>query len=851
MNTITVNNDISFEIATAINRKSKIWQNSTVSWSALLNRLATPTVTDETYDEYIHASAEVQGNIKDVGAFVGGLLMGGRRNKNSVMYRQLIALDIDFSTNEFWSNFCSAYICAAAIYSTHKSCPRNPRHRLLIPLDRKVNQEEYEAISRKIAGKLNIDLFDKSTFEFNRMMYWPSVPKDIEYYFRYQDGSILCADDVLREYGDDWHNVELWPHHIGFDDQLKQDVKEQEDPLTKGGIIGAFCRTYSISQAIAKFLPDVYEPNGTTGDRYTYIGGSTYGGMITYDDKFAYSYHATDPANEKLCNAFDLVRIHKFGGMDKGQVKDETLSKSFKAMEEFASKDSEVKKRIFQENIESAKSDFSDGFVSPVRPAAKALQQVTPVAVQQQPQPQPQNNDWVSKLETNKKGEFENTASNLNIIFNNDPILKDILWLNIFDNKRYIVRSVPWRQIDGAEPIKDVDYAGIRNYIECAYKIVSNQKIDDVVSLQFEKNKYHPIRNYINSLVWDGKPRINTLLQDYFGADDNAYTSAAIRKMLCAAVARVYKPGTKFDLVLILVGPQGSFKSTFIKKLGRQWFSDTFTTVQGKESFEQIQGFWIIEMAELSGLRKAEVELIKCYVSKCEDSFRPAYARVVETYYRQCVFFGTTNNKDFLRDPTGNRRFLPIDVHVDRVKKSVATDLTDYEVNQIWAEAYQLYLAGEKLYLDKDISALATDEQKKHSEVDERRGTIERYLDLILPDNWDIKTMAERRQWVENDAVAMNNKIGEKRNEVCVAEIWYECLGNAIANMTRYNTRDINDIMRSMDGWKQNPYPKETKYYGKQRFYVRIQPEVPETPEPTTTKNGVPIVNLDKFLASR
>ena len=166
---------------------------------------------------------------------------------------------------------------------------------------------------------------------------------------------------------------------------------------------------------------------------------------------------------------------------------------------------------------------------------------------------------------------------------------------------------------------------------------------------------------------------------------------------MAAAVARVFEPGIKFDTALILVGEQGTYKSTFVKKLGMEWFSDTFTTVQGKESFEQIQGAWLIEMAELSGLKKAEVESIKHYISKREDMFRPAYGRTVETYKRQCVFFGTTNNKDFLRDPTGNRRFMPIDVRPEYATKSVNDDLTQDEVNQIWAEAYQLYLAKEPL----------------------------------------------------------------------------------------------------------------------------------------------------------
>ena len=288
--------------------------------------------------------------------------------------------------------------------------------------------------------------------------------------------------------------------------------------------------------------------------------------------------------------------------------------------------------------------------------------------------------------------------------------------------------------------------------------------------------------------------------------------------MLCAAVARVFDPGVKFDLVLILVGEQGTYKSTFVKKLGMDWFSDTFTTVQGKESFEQIQGAWIIEIAELSGLKKAEVETIKHYIAKREDSFRPAYGRVVETYKRQCVFFGTTNSKDFLKDPTGNRRFMPIDVRRDHITKCVIDDLTPEEINQIWAEAYQIYLAGEKLYLDNEEDILAKIEQAKHAESDERKGIIENFLDRLYPDDWDKKDIYERRAWLDSP-LANNGKV--QKNYVCVAEIWAECLGKDKADMSRYNTREINETLKALPNWEFVSSTKNFSIYGKQKYYRR------------------------------
>lgn len=788
-----IQHDQNLSIAIGLNKDSKTWKNTKMSWSSLVQKLSTPVVTTESYKQFMNATKDEQSKIKDVGGFVGGFLTNGRRAKTNVLYRQLLTLDVDFSHENFWWDFTMLFDCAAVIHSTHKSCKEKPRHRLIIPLDREVSQEEYQAISRKVAGDLNIDLFDQSTFDVNRLMFWPSVSSDSEYYFEFQDGPFLSADDILDLY-EDWHDTSEWPTASNSSDVILQAIKKQEDPENKKGVVGLFCRAYTIQDAIASFLSDTYEPAGE--NRYTYVNGSTAAGLIVYNDKFAYSHHGTDPAGGRLCNAFDLVRIHKFGHLDSGKEKNDQDRKSFKAMEEFASKDPNTKKQIADEKLAEAKFEFSADV-----------------------EPQDDSDDsWVTQLDANTKGEYENSSNNLNIIFQNDKYLKKAFKFNIFDNKRYVVKSLPWRRVDSIEPFRDVDYSGIRNYIECIYGIVSSQKVDDALSLEFERNKFHPIVDYIKAQTWDGVSRIDTLLIDYFGAEDNAYTRAAIRKMLCAAVARVFEPGTKFDSILILVGEQGTYKSTFVKKLGMDWFSDTFTTVQGKEAFEQIQGAWIVEVAELSGLKKAEIETIKHYISKREDSFRPAYGRVVETYKRQCVFFGTTNSKDFLRDPTGNRRFMPIDVDYSNSTKSVVNDLTDSEINQIWAEAYKLYMAGEPLYLVGDEDIIAKIEQDKHAEADERKGIVEEYLNRKYPEKWDIMDLSDRRIWLD-DPLSQEGAI--QKDFVCVAEIWCECLGKDKTEMSRYNTREINDILKALPDWEFISSTKNFSIYGKQKYYRR------------------------------
>ena len=792
-------NDGQLDIATGLSASTKTWKNEKMQWSELVEKLSHPTVTPETYKQFMSAGKTEQSKIKDVGGFVGGFLNNGKRDKSSVLYRQVLTLDIDFSQTDFWWDFTILYGCAAVIHSTHKSSKTNPRHRLIIPLDREVSHEEYQAISRKVAGDLNIELFDQSTFDVNRLMFWPSVSNDAEYYFEYQDGPWLSADYVLSLYNN-WHDVTEWPAASTHVDAIQSQLSKQEDPAEKSGIVGVFCRAYTIQEAIDTFLPDVYIDAGE--GRYTYAMGSTAAGVIVYDDKFAYSHHGTDPAGGRLCNAFDLVRIHRFGHLDNGKEKADVDKKSYKAMLDFAAKDGGTKKQIANEKFAEARVDFAEG-----------------VEIEEE-----YDNSWVEQLEANKNGDYNNSANNINLIIQNDQFLRNAFRLNVFDNKRYVVKNMPWRLVPtSGDTFRDVDYAGIRNYIECVYGIAANMKVDDALSLEFERKNFHPIQDYVKSIEWDGVPRIDTLLIDYFGADDNAYTRSAIRKMLCAAVARIFEPGIKFDLVLILSGPQGTYKSTFIKKLGMEWFSDTFTTVQGKEAFEQIQGAWIIEIAELAGLRKAEVETIKHFVSKRDDSFRPAYGRVVETYKRQCVFFGTTNSKDFLRDATGNRRFLPVDVHAEQATKSVMIDLTQLEVDQIWAEAYKLYKDGEALYLDGEEENLARAEQVSHAEVDERLGLIEEYLNKLYPPNWNEMDLYDRKHWLD-DPLSKNGS--EVKEYTCVAEIWCECLGKDKNDMSRYNTRDLNDILKTISGWDFSSSTRNFPIYGKQKYYKRKHDEL-------------------------
>lgn len=791
--------DGQLEIAIGLSAQTKIWKNQKQNWSDIVSHLKEEHKTQETLKEFLAASKEEQTRIKDVGGYVGGFLKNGRRKPECVVFRQLLTLDIDYAYRDFWDDYRLFFSNAAVLHGTHKHCDTSPRFRLIMPLSRKCTSDEYVAVARQIAGILGIELFDRSTFETNRLMFWPSNPRDVEYYFRFQDGPWIDVDQVLSTYTD-WHDSSLWPTADREVKEIRSGIKKQEDPSLKKGIVGAFCRTYSITEAISKFLPDVYAPTGIP-DRYTYTKGTTAAGLIVYEDKFAYSHHGTDPCGGRLCNSFDLVRIHKFGGLDSDNDRSSDPKKSFSAMEDLARSDKAVKKIIASENLQDAKYDFAeDTFL----------------------EEQEENLEWMQELEVDPKGGYKPIAQNLNLIFSHDTRLRNLFKQNDFDGKKYVFGTLPWRRVPHPEPVKNVDFAGVRNYIEIIYGIAASNKIEDSLELEFEKNHYHPVLDYLRSLDWDGVKRIDSLLIRYFGADDNPYTREAIRKTLVGAVARVFRPGCKFDLVLTLISPtQGTGKSSFFKALGKKWFSDTFLSVQGKDSFEQLQGTWIMEMAELAGLKKADIESIKHFISKQEDVFRPAYARVSETFPRQCVFVATTNENTFLRDPSGNRRFMPVDIWNKKLtENSELKALLDNEseIDQIWAEAVFLFLRGEKLYLSPEAEKIATIEQSAHSEVDERRGIIEAYLDRLLPSDWDELDIFERRSFLE-DPLSPKGKV--LRDCVCIAEIWCECLGKNKEDMDRYKTREINDILRGLEGWAPVGTTRSFSIYGKQKYYRR------------------------------
>lgn len=795
-------NNRKLQISTAGSRKASYWPKSEILWSEFTEKLKTPVRSTETLEQYLALPKPQQDELKDVGGFVGGTFLGGRRKPECAEGRDLLTLDLDnipAGQTEDVLRRVHGLGCAAAVYSTRKHAGYAPRLRVIIPLDRPATADEYEPAARKLASLIGIEFCDPTTFEVNRLMYWPSCCQDSEYICDVCDQPFCSLDGLLGMYGD-WHDISQWPQVPGSEALERRRLAKQADPTTKKGIIGAFCRTYSITQAMERFIPGMYEETAIPG-RYSYTGGETTGGAIVYDgDLFLYSHHSHDPCCNQLVNAFDLVRLHMFGDQDNEAKEGTPANKlpSFVAMSHLAMDDKPVADLIAKERFEQAQEAFA-------APTEKPQEDLA----------------WISQLAVDGNGNYKKTVNNVILVLQNDPLLKGRIVTDEFAGRGLVLGAVPWNRCTEKRLWTDTDNSGFYWYMETYYGITARNNMYDALAIVGEQNKINDVRDYLRGLKWDGIKRLDTLLSVYLGADDTPYTRAVMRKSLCAAVARAVVGGVKYDNMPIITGPQGIGKSTFLSVLGKAWFSDSLTSFEGKEAAELIQGTWINEVGELTAFTKQETSAIKQFLSKCYDIYRAAYGRQTEKHPRRCVFFGTSNDSEFLKDSTGNRRFWPIDVGVHPAKKSIWDDLPG-EVDQVWAEAYAYWVLGEPLYLSKEVEELAFEQQESHRELSGKEGIIQDFLEKPILPNWGQMGLGQRRQFL-NGNLQYDESVGlMPRDKVCAVEIWEECFGSEKRYMKRSDSTEINNILLSLKGWKRIKTPRRFGDYGNQKGFERL-----------------------------
>lgn len=796
--------------------------------------LEKPTVTPETFEEFMALTKDEQNNLKDQGGYVPCEFETTRRVKNQKGKRYAITLDADNMGDvkiQDVLNKLYALDVKFVLHSTRKHRPEAPRIRIVVPLDTPIDLVDYPALAQSFAEYIDINIIDKTSFQAERLMYFPSISSNAEYVFE----SDFFADELKA---DEWFEK----HPVKAVESVKTEnkIEQLEDPREKEGIIGAFCRAYTITEAIEKYIPEVYDIIDDTSA--TYVQGSTAAGLKIYDDLHAYSFHSTDPAGGNSQNAFDLVRIHKFSHLDDEKEIKKTISRraSYKAMKELAIQDIEVRKELDkinvfkkeEQNTEKVNKELLKDKKQKIALIENNENKVKPDLKKSNNTTYDLNDNSIVELlrgwayydlTADNKGKICATVDNFYKIMKNDRLIQNKFAFDEFSRRDFIRGNTPWNAEKKDRHLNNNDLAGLMWYIEKIYTVRDKQCMDAALSMITYENRFNLVKEYLEKTKWDGKTRLETYFIDWLGAEDNIYTRQVTQKMLIAGIKRAIEENVQFEQVLVLAGAQGAGKTTTIKKLAPWAFNDNIHDFSGKNKnvAEELQGKWIIELAELKGFKKAESEALKNFLSKTEDTYREPYKQLATSHPRRCIFFGSTNNNEYLKDKTGNRRYWPLDINNTMEEwLEKAENLTQEYIDQVWAEAYEIYKKGEySLYLTKEAEEIANRERENHMVDDPKMGMLEEYLEKEITEDWYNLDLMTRRN-ILNGIVEPAGKL-VKREKVCALEVLTELFGSDKNLVKTFETSEINLMLGQVECWTKNKHQLRFGEYGKQITFIR------------------------------
>jgi len=769
-----------FDVTTAPKRDSRHWSSGQVTWGELKEWMQQPA------------------NTKACGNYVLGRFLKTtvthpakpgqdplppctnlHRTKMAIELRGALTLDVDHAKEDFLQKVRQelggiSYI----IHTTYSSTPEEPRYRLIVPLDRTVTPDEYHVAAASIMQGIGVENFDPGSVQPERYMFRPSEAKRGAFWYDVNESGLADVEQLLQDFEEDLSSV-----------PLPKPSRSKRDPFAIEGTVGAFNRAYENLQELIQVYDLPYEEAGV--GRWHLAGAAAAAGMGEVAPGLYFSHHANDPAYGQTCSAFDMARLHLFGDLDENSKPGTPINKlpSTIAMQEMATTDVNVLKELVG-------NDFADDMEA----TADAITQ----------------DSWQLGLQRHPRtGEPIDNIVNWDLIGANDPVFSGLFY-NEMSLALETDRDLPWRKVEkGKEAFNSGDRSSLALYIERTYSIRPPRAyMDDVVNDRARHRVRNPVRDYLESLRWDGKSRIETALP---GVRPTEFTRLAARKALVAAAARMLEPGIKWDHTLVLFGSEGLGKSYWIDKMSKG-YSSSLGRLNDKDTLIVMQRSWIMTADEGHSLRKADFDAQKEFLTKTHDIFRMPYEREASIHPRHCVIWSTTNDEVFLRRQEGNRRFHIVKCE-DKVDFSL---LTDEYIDQVWAEAVHLFRNGELLFLSDDESDLAAEEREQFTEEDALAGVITEYLDTKVPENWNDMSPSERQMWLQNRADGFAAEGTEDIDEVCSLQVYIEALGRRMGDQKRMELLEITNVLKALPGWTQMPGRHRLHGYGPQLVFRRI-----------------------------